>query len=89
MPPRLNAEQLQALHEQEDRPIAVVDPETNRVYILLAREEYERLKPLFEEDPLSSEEQRQLIRDAGRRSGWDDPEMDAYDRYDEEHSKLS
>lgn len=88
MTPKLNSEQLRALHEQDDRPIEVVDPETDRVYILLARELFERLKPLFDEDPRSSEEQRQLIRDAGRRAGWDDPEMDAYDRYDEEYSKL-
>ncbi len=87
MTPKLNSEQLQALHDGDDRPIEVVDPETNRIYILLAQEQYERLKPLFEGVPVSTEEQREIIREAGRRAGWDDPEMDVYDRYDEERSK--
>ena len=88
MTPKLNQEQLQALHARDEHPVEVLDPETNRVYVLLAQEQYERLKPLFEEDPPSDNERRRLLADAGRRAGWDDPEMDRYDRYDEERSKL-
>ena len=88
MTPKLNTEQLQALHAQDNRPVEILDPETNRVYVLLAQEQYERLKPLFEEDPASENERRQWLADAGRRAGWDDKEMDVYDRYDEERSKL-
>lgn len=80
---KLNDELHDALIEQGERPIEVLDPATNRVYVLLAREQYERLRLLFDTDPLSPEEQRHLIREAGRRAGWDDQEMDAYDRYDE------
>lgn len=71
-----------------DQPIEVVDPGTNKVYFLIAREQYERLRLLFEDAHLSEQEQRELLRQAGRRAGWDDPEMDVYDRYDEHRSQM-
>lgn len=83
---KLNEEQRQALKERGDGPVEVVDPGTSKVYVLIAREQYERLKPLFEQEPLTSPEQRALLRRAGERAGWDDPQMDAYDRYDEHKS---
>ena len=83
----LSDELRQALSEQVDRPIEVIDPGTNLAYILISREQYDRLRPLFEEVPVTAEEQRNLLRDAGRRAGWDDPVMDAYDRYDEARSQ--
>lgn len=88
MPTELNAEQQRAIQSCGNGPVEVIDPATKRVYLLVAREQYERLKPLLEEDPLTIEEQRRLLQDAGRRAGWDDPQMDAYDRYDEERPKL-
>jgi hypothetical protein len=76
-------EELQRELEKGHHPVEVIDPSTQKVYFLIAREHYERLKPLFEQDPLSEREQKELLRQAGRRAGWDDPEMDAYDHYDE------
>jgi hypothetical protein len=87
MPTMLNEEQQRALREQAGKPIEVIDPDTNRVYLIIEREQYERLRPLFEDDPLTDLEQRELLRQAGKRAGWDDPEMDAYDRYDEARSQ--
>jgi hypothetical protein len=87
MAAKLSDEIRRELEEHGDKPIEVIDPGTNKVYFLIAREQYERLKPLFDEEPLSEQEQRELLRQAGRRAGWDDPEMDAYDRYDERDSK--
>jgi hypothetical protein len=83
MTAKLNEELQRALQQRGDGPVEVVDPGTSKIYVIIAREQYERLKPLFEEDPLSKEEQRALLRRAGERAGWDDPEMDAYDHYDE------
>ena len=80
---KLSEEMQKALHEQGGGPIEVVDPGTNKVYFLIARDQYDRLKPLFEEDPLTRQEQRELLHQTGKRAGWDDPEMDAYDTYDE------
>ena len=82
--------QLQeAVRAQGERPLALVDPSTNRAYVLISQDLYDRIRPIFDDEPLTELEQRRLILDAGRRAGWDDPEMDAYDRYDELHAKTS
>ncbi len=83
MAAQLSDELRRELAQHGDRPVEVVDPTTQKVYLLIPREQYERLKPIFEAEPLSPLEQRELLRQAGQRAGWDDPEMDAYDRYDE------
>jgi hypothetical protein len=83
---KLSSELQQAVHEQTG-PISVVDLATNRLYVLISREQYERLRPVFEAEPLTTLEQERLLSDAGRRAGWNDPEMDAYDNYDEQRSK--
>lgn len=80
---RLNDELQHALAQRGDAPLEVLDPRTERLYVLISREQYDRLRDLFDAEPLSLDEQRELLRQAGRRAGWDDPEMDAYDRYDE------
>lgn len=79
----LSEELQRAITDQGEAPVEVLDPATNRTYVLIPREQYERLRPLFGADPVTPLEQRQLLRDVGRRAGWDDPRMDAYDRYDE------
>jgi hypothetical protein len=84
---QLTDELRDALRQHEPGPLPMVDPATNRHHVLIAQEQYDRLKPLFEGEPLTHEEQRRLIQDAGRRAGWDDPEFDAYDHYDEHRSK--
>jgi hypothetical protein len=61
-----------------EQPLYLVDPETNRRYVLLRADAYERLHMLLEHGPLSIEEQRSLLHEAGKRAGWDDPEMDVY-----------
>jgi hypothetical protein len=82
MAAKLNEELQREVQQHGDRPVEAVDPSTNKRYVLIARDQYDRLKPLFEEDPLSEQEQRALLRRAGERAGWDDPEMDVYDNYD-------
>jgi hypothetical protein len=84
---KLTTEQQQALHDNPDGPVEVVDPGTNKVYVLVSADVYERIKPLFEQDPMSESEQRHLLLQAGKRAGWDAPEMDAYDDYDAHRPK--
>jgi hypothetical protein len=76
---QLSEELRQALAAHPDEPLPVVHPETERLYFLIPGELYERLRPLLAPEPLSQEEQKFLLGQAGRRAGWDDPEMDAYD----------
>jgi hypothetical protein len=65
--------------EAGDQPVQIVDPETNRRYVLLRADIYERLHLLFEGGPLSKDEQKWLLNEAGKRAGWDDPEMEVYE----------
>jgi PHD/YefM family antitoxin component YafN of YafNO toxin-antitoxin module len=78
----LTPELRQAILESGDEPVAVVDPQTHERYVLLRAERYERLQLLWEQKPLSQEEQRSLLSLAGRRAGWDDPVMDVYNDLD-------
>ncbi len=87
MTAKLSEELQQALEDQGGAPVKVVHPVTNQVYLLIAADQYDRLKPLFEHDPMTEQEQRFLLQQAGKRAGWDDPTMDAYDHYDEHRPK--
>ena len=69
----LPSELMQALDDNAGRPIEVVHPETKAVYLLIARDQYERACTLWEGEPFSEDEQRQLLRDAGQRAGWTEP----------------
>jgi hypothetical protein len=65
----------------------ILDPETLAIYVLVKEDVYERLQALLVPDRLGPAEQRALLHSAGLRAGWDDPEMDVYDRDDpSEHS---
>lgn len=66
----------QLLGDEPDAP-RLTDPQTNTTYVLLPEERYERFKAFFEEDPLSPAERLALLREAGRRAGWDAPDEDS------------
>jgi hypothetical protein len=57
-----------------------IDPETKRVYVLVSEEAYDRMQALLVPGRMSLTEQQAVLRAAGLRAGWDDPEMDIYDR---------
>jgi len=55
------------------------DPKTNKEYVLVSIEEYQRLQAL-----LSDRDPRELYPALNRAmcdEGWDDPKMDEYNRY--------
>ena len=58
----------------------VVDTQTNRIYVLVSEEAYERMQALLTAERLTRPEREALLRAAGWRAGWDDPEMEIYDR---------
>ena len=78
----LPAELQDMVENSGDTPVRVVDPRTQRVYVLIADEQFDRLRSLLDMEPLSLDQQRIALSAAGRRAGWDDPEMDVYDNYD-------
>ncbi len=47
----LTEQQRQAVQEQAGGPVEVIDPDTQRAYVLLAREQYQRMCSLVESEP--------------------------------------
>ena len=82
MPAQLTNEQRDDLQQHGNQPVPVVDPVTNAVYFLVAGDLFERIKSLFHEEPFDLHETYAAQSAAAGQSGWDDPEMDVYDRYD-------
>jgi hypothetical protein len=68
----------QMLGDEPDAP-RLTDPRTRGAFALVPVERYERFRAFFEDDPLTAAEREALLRDFGRRAGWDDPALDAYD----------
>jgi hypothetical protein len=58
----------------------VIDPQTKKVYVLVSEEAYEHMQALLAPGRLPRAEQQALLHAAGLRAGWDDPEMEIYDR---------
>ncbi len=68
----------QLLGDEPDAP-RMTDSRSKTTYAILPEERYERFKAFFEEDPLSPAERLALLREAGKRAGWDEPDEDDAD----------
>jgi len=85
----LNHEQRQQLRQANGAVVRLRDSEAGREYVILPAETYDRLRCLLYDDgDWTPEEQLRLLAESGKRAGWDDPEMDVYDNYDESRKKL-
>ena len=60
-------------------PLRLMDPVTNREYVLLEAETYQRLQSLLETD--DPHELYPLLHRAMQAEGWDDPQMEEYNQY--------
>jgi hypothetical protein len=79
----LTEEQCQRLERGE--PIEVTEPQTARPCVLLRKDVYERVRHLLCDDAdWTYDDLRQQLARSATANGWDEPCMDAYDRYDEE-----
>jgi predicted ATPase len=77
---KLSEDLRQAVADQGEAPLFLVDDSTQCRYVLLRAEQYEKIKALLDEefDPRST----YPAIDQTMREGWDDPAMDIYDDYD-------
>ena len=81
----LSKEIQQAVQAAKEHPVRLVDPETNVEYVVLTAEKFTQMQAEFshyDDSPLTAEEQRELLIQAGLRADWDDPEMDVYNDLD-------
>ena len=69
----------QAVRASHGRPLRLTDPETHAEYVLLQADMYGQLHGLLDHaTPLTLDERRAVLIQAGLRAGWDNPEMDVY-----------
>lgn len=79
----ISKELRQAVQNSKDNLVRLVDPETNAEYVVLPAETFAQMQEkLYDDGPLTPEEKRALLVQAGLRAGWDDPEMDVYNELD-------
>jgi hypothetical protein len=89
MTPKLSRELRQALHDNADRPIEVVDPGTNKVYVLVSADMFQRVKPLIDEEDFDIRETYAAQFAAmNTPECWGAPGMEAYDN-DDAHKPTS
>src|SRR5689334_21170330 len=69
--------QIQALDNPESTPPRLVNPRTNKTFVLLPVEEYERIKVAYDDSPWTREELQALAWEAGKHAGCED--IDEYD----------
>ncbi len=88
--PKCSAEGHADCHIQENSGVVRFrDPEANQEYVILPAEIYNRLRSILSDDgDWTPEEQLRLLAESGKRAGWDDPEMEVYDNYDENRKRL-
>jgi hypothetical protein len=70
---------------EKGQAVHVTDSDTAHSYVLLRQDIYERVRQLlYDDSEWSDDELRQQLARSSAANGWDEPGMDAYDRYDEE-----
>jgi len=74
----LTEEQSKAVAEHPEG-VRLIDPQTNRAYVLVSFEAFERVRELLADDPKDA----YAAVDRAFAEGWNDPQMDDYDRYEE------
>ena len=67
--------------------VDVIDSETEQAYVVLRKDIYERVRQLIESSEWTEADLRLALARSFQGNGWDEPEMDAYDHYDEELRK--
>ena len=74
---QLSYEQGKTLDCEVEVPPRVVDPRTNRTYVLVSAEQYDRIRALLEEE-CDIRAAYPLMDAVASKEGWDDPSMDIY-----------
>jgi hypothetical protein len=73
---------------ESGKAIEVADPQTARLYVILRKDVYDSAQSLrCDDSEWTEDELRLLLARSSKDNGWEEPGMDAYDRYDEELRK--
>jgi len=78
----LTQEQSKALEQAGAAPASVTDPRTQKSYVLLGKDVFERIKSLIPSEDYSLADTYRAQVDSAIQAGWNDPVMDEYNDYD-------
>jgi hypothetical protein len=81
--PTLTSEQLHLLQESQGNPVPVVDAASQKLYFIISAEQLETVRAVMECGEFQPAELYPLIAKSAAAAGWDLPDMDEYDNYDE------
>jgi hypothetical protein len=85
MTARLSEELQQEIARHGNEPIKVVDPGTQKVYVLISADVFERVRSFFDES--FNLREAYAAQDAALAQIWDDAELDEYADYDRHKSQ--
>ncbi len=87
----ISKELQKAVQESKDNIVYLIDPDTDKKYILLPEDDYNEKQSNYHYDdsPVTEEEQIALLVEMGLSIGWDDPEMDVYNELDPRRNNVS
>jgi len=75
----LTVEQRQILAQSKEEPPRLLDPETKQEYVLVKAEVYDQLRSMLGD--ANPGDLYPALHRALASEGWDDPQMDEYNRY--------
>jgi hypothetical protein len=75
----LTQEQQSLLRQSGGKPVRLYDPDTDQQYVLVLADVFDRLQMLSDE--VNPREMYPALHRAMSDEGWDDPQMDEYNRY--------
>ncbi len=82
----INEEQRERL--ESGKAVDVTASETKRAYVVVRKDVYERVcHLLYDDSEWSEDEMLGVLARSAKEIGWDDPDMEIYDHYDEELRK--
>ena len=82
----LTTEQHTELEQLGTKPMQVVDPVNQKIYFVVSKELFERVRGLFEQDPFDISETYRA-QEAALAEVWDDPALDVYNNNDTDQSR--
>ncbi|MGH7173224.1 MAG: hypothetical protein ACRELF_10110 [Gemmataceae bacterium] len=78
----------QRLQLESGKIVDITDPQTAQCYVILAKDVYERLRRLLYDDSEWTEDELRLqLARSTKDNGWNEPDMEDYDDYDENRRK--
>src|SRR5262245_27605603 len=89
MPVALTAEQLESVQNGQGLPVPVMDTASQKLYFIITAEQMETVRAVIEDQEFRPAEFYPLIAKTAGAAGWNSPEMDEYDNYDEHKRQIS